>query len=143
MSNGMRLRVKPLLAARASRGTRAQLESHILQKRLHLAAAHVGAEELRGEIRDLMSLIENDGVGGSEQVTEPVLLECEIRQQQVVVHDDDVGIERLASRQHHVTAGDFRTAHPQATLAGGGDLRPQRVRVRQAAHFRQVTAPRG
>src|SRR5256885_15298621 len=64
-------RLPRLLAPRASRGTRAQLEPHILQEQLHLAAAHVGAEELRGEIRDLMSLVENDRVGGSEQVPEP------------------------------------------------------------------------
>ena len=90
-----------------------------------------------------MSLIENDRVGGSEQVAEPVLLQREIRQQQVVVHDDDVRFQGLAPRQHHVTAGDFRTAHAKAALAGGGDLRPHRMGVRQAAHFRQITALRG
>src|SRR5256885_3793312 len=46
--------------ARGSRGVRAQLEPHILQEQLHLAAAHVGAEELGGEIRDLVSLIQDD-----------------------------------------------------------------------------------
>ena len=49
----------------------------------------MGAEELCGEIGNLVGLIENHGVGGSEQIAEAVLFQRQIRQQQVMVDDDE------------------------------------------------------
>src|SRR6202011_4079428 len=73
----------------------------------------------------------------------PILLEREIRQQQVVIDDDDVRLERLAARERYVAAGNLRATHAKATLARGGDLTPHRMSVRQTAHLREITALRG
>jgi len=112
-------------------------------KSVSLTAADVGAEELRGKVRDLVSLIEDYGVGAAEQVAEAVLLQCQVGEQQVMIDDDDVGLEGLAPRRHHVTARDLRAAHRKAALARRGHLRPDRVCVGEAAHLGEVAALRG
>ena len=51
-----------------------------------------------------MCLVEDDGIGGAEDVTEAVLLQSQIRQQQVVIDDDDVRVERLTAGDRDMTA---------------------------------------
>ena len=67
------------------------------------AAADVGTEELGCEIGDLVCLVEDHGVRGTEDVTEAVLLQGQIRQEQVVIDYDYVRIQC-------VTAGDSDVA---------------------------------
>ena len=83
-----------------------------------LAAAETRAEELRGEIRNLVRLVDDHRVGGTQQVAEAVFLEREIRQQQVMIDDDDVGLDGLAARLDHVAAADLRrSARPGSCRA--------------------------
>src|SRR5580658_6634418 len=103
----------------------------------------MGAEELRGEIRDLVGLIENDRIGRPEQVAEAILLERQVREQQVMIDDDDVCLQRLASRRRDVTAGDFRTTRAEAALAGRSDLCPHRMAVGKTTNLRKIPAPGG
>ena len=68
------------------------------------AAADVGAEELGCEIGDLVGFVEDHGIGRAEDVTEAILLQSQIRQQQVVVYDDDVRVERITASESDMTA---------------------------------------
>ena len=116
--------------------------ARVAQQQLDLAAAETRAEELRGEIRDLVRLVEDHRVRRAEQVAEAVFLERQIRQQQVVIDDDDVGFDGLAARLDHVTAADVGAAGAETVVARRGDLRPQRMRVAQVRHFGEVAALR-
>ena len=59
------------------------------------ATADIGAEELGRQVGDLMGLVEDDRVGGTEDITEAVLLQRKVRQQEMMVDDDNVSIEEL------------------------------------------------
>src|SRR3984885_12091091 len=127
------------------RGVRArrrdvELDARVAQQRLELAAAHMGTEELRGEIGYLVGFVEDHRIGRAQQVAEAVLLQGQVGEQQVVVDDDQISLERLAARERYVAARDLRTAHAEAALARRGDLRPYGVGIGQTAHLRQVTA---
>ena len=121
---------------------RGDLELRFLQERLDLAAADVGTEELRHEVRDLVGLVKNHGIGGPQNVPEAVLLEGEIREQQVMIDNDDVSIERLAPGKRHVTARKLRATRTEAVVTSGSDVRPDRVGVRQAGHFGKIPPAR-
>ena len=103
---------------------------HIHQHALDAPAADTRAEELRGEIGDLVCLIEDDGIGGSEDVTEPILLQRQVGQQQVVIDDDNVRVESLAPRNSNMTARELRAVLAETVLARRGHARPDRMRVR-------------
>src|SRR3981081_4151363 len=63
-------------------GRMAHFGLEILQHAFDAAAADVRTEELGREIRDLVSLVEDDGIGGPEDVSEPVLLQSQVGEQQ-------------------------------------------------------------
>src|ERR1700730_19439313 len=65
---------------------------------------NIGAEELGCEIGDLVCFVEDYSIGRAEDVTEAVLLQSQIRQQQVVIYDDDVRVERIATSDSDMTA---------------------------------------
>ena len=90
-----------------------------------------------------MRFVEDDRVRRAEQVTEAVFLQGQIRQQQMVIHDDDVGLDRLAARLDHVALAEIGAAGAEAIVAGRGDLRPQRVGVAKVRHFGEVAGTRG
>ena len=125
---------------RACAGARACASScaRVAHQQLHLAAAEARAEELRGEIGDLVRLVEDHRVRRAEQVAEAVFLEREVGEQQVVIDDDDVGLDGLAARLDHVAAADVGAARAEAVVARRGDLRPQRMRVAEVRHFGEV-----
>ena len=87
-----------------------------------------------------MRLVDDHRVGGAEQIAEAVFLEREIGEQQVVIDDDDVGLDRLAARVDHVAAADVGAAVAEAVLARRGDLRPQRMRVAEIRHLGEIAA---
>ena len=125
-----------------SAGVHRELHAQLLHQVLDLAAADVRAEELRGEIRHLVRLVEHHGIRRAEQVAEAILLQRQIRQQQVMIDDDDVGLERLAPRGDHVAAGEFRAALAEAIVARRGDLRPDGCESAKSRHFGEVAALR-
>jgi hypothetical protein len=49
------------------------------------------AEELRRDVRHLMRFIQNHRLGARQQIAEALVLERQIREQQVMIHDHDVG----------------------------------------------------
>ena len=64
-----------------------------------------------------------------KQLAVPVFLERQIGEQQVVVDDHEVGLERRAARREHVAARELRAARAGAGLARARELRAQRVRL--------------
>ena len=68
------------------------------------AAADGRPEELSREIGDLVCLIEDDSVCRAEDVTEAVLLQGHIREQQVVIDDDNVGVECITTGNRDMAA---------------------------------------
>ena len=70
------------------------------------------AEELRRDIRHLMRFVENHGLGARQQIAEALVFEREIGQQQMMIHDHDVGCLRVAPRLEHMAARELRALLP-------------------------------
>ena len=80
----------PAIAGRAHAG-RGQLGAEIAQQNLRLPDRPVLAEELRRDIGNLMGFVQNDRLRPRQEVTEALVLEREVGEQQVVIHHHDVG----------------------------------------------------
>ncbi len=130
-------RPPPWRAATPGRELR-EFQTGIANGQLHLPAAHTRAEELRGEVGDLVRLVEDHRVRGAKQIAETVFLEREVGQQQVMIDDDHVGLHRATAGIEHVTAADVRATRAQAVVTRGGDLRPQRMRIAEIRHLGEV-----
>ena len=115
---------------------REHLRARVPQQKLRLAGRPSLAEELCRDVRDLMRLIENDGLGARQQIAEAFVLERKIREQQVVIHHDDVGGLGVAPRLEHMAARELGALRSQAVFAGRGDLRPQRGLFGQIGELR-------
>ncbi len=113
------LYARELAGQRARRSARLrQLLARIAHQQLHLAAAEARAEELRGEIGDLVGLVDDHRVRRAQQVAKTVFLERQVREQQVVVDDDDVRLDGRAARLDHVAAADVRRTGPRDSFRG-------------------------
>ena len=71
------------------------------------------AEELRRDVRNLVRLVEDDGLRARQQIAEALLLEREIREQQMVIHDHDVGRLGVAPRLEHMTVRELGHSDPR------------------------------
>ena len=98
----------------------------VAQQHLHLAHRPDLAEELRGDIRHLMRLIQDHRLGARQQIAEALVLQRQIREQQVMIHDHDIGGLGIAARVEHMAARELRTFLAEAVLARRGDARPDR-----------------
>ena len=125
-------------AAAGARTPAAISSATIAQQDLNLAHRPGLAEELRRDIGNLVRLVENDGLRARQQIAEALLLEREIREQQMVIHHDDVGRLGIAPRLEHMAARELRALLPQTILARRGDHRPHRRLLRQVGELRQV-----
>src|SRR6185437_14317438 len=67
----------------------------------------------------------------------------QVGEQQVMIDDDDVRIERLAPGVRDMTTGELRTARAETVVARRGDLRPHRMGVRESGDLREIAAARG
>ena len=115
-----------------------QLLAHVANQQFHLPATVSRTKKLGRKIGDLVRLVDDDRVRRAQQVSETIFFQRQVREQQVVIDDDDVGFDGLAARLHHVTASDLRAARTQAVFARRGDLRPQRMGVTQSRHFGEI-----
>jgi len=73
---------------------RRELCLHVANHIVDAPARDTRTEELRGQVRNLMRLIEDQRVGRAEQVTEAVFLQREVREQQMVVDDHNIRLLR-------------------------------------------------
>ena len=133
------LRTQPRrFAQREPRG--AELAPEIGKQQLELPTADADPEEFAGQIRQLVRLIEHHRIDTGQQIAESLLFERQVRQQQMVVDHDDVGLHRRAARLEHVAAGDLAAARAAAVVARRGDVGPQRMGIREFRQLRQITA---
>ena len=100
---GLLERHEPLRLAARLQALGPKLCAQIADQQLDLTAAGAEPEELAGKIGQLMSFIENHGIDAWQQIPEPILLERQIGEQQVVVDHDDVGFQRRATRLEYMT----------------------------------------
>src|SRR5690349_23405601 len=119
-----------------------QFLSRVAYGQLDLAAADSHAEKLRGQIRNLVRLVEDDGICRPEQIAEAVFLEREIRQQKVVIDDDHVGLDGGTAGIEDMAARVVAAPRTQAVVPRGRDLRPERMRIPQVGYFGEITALR-
>ncbi len=83
---------------------------HVPHHIVDAAARNTGAEELRGEIQNLVGLVENERIRGAENVAEPVFLQREICEQQVMVHHNDINLLSRAAGHNDVVSTEFSAA---------------------------------
>src|SRR5262249_17135193 len=117
--------------------------SQVAAKLLEAVIAHAHAEVLSDDIFDLMSLIENDGViFGQDAAFIVFVLQRQIGEEEVMVHNDDVAFERALMHGGDEAALEIRTLLPGAEIAAGIDLSPggpgfgQRFDVGAISEFR-------
>ena len=96
------------------------------------------AEELRGEFRQLVRLVDHEGLRAGQDLAEAFLLEREVGQQQMMVDHHDVGGLRALPRLHHEALAPERAVGPEAVVGGGRHLRQQRRVFRQRVEFGHV-----
>jgi len=96
---------------------------------LDAAAAHIGAEELRCEIRQLVRFVQDERVRRAENVAETVLLQRQIGKQQMMIHDNEVGFLSAPAGERDMTAREFAAAAAQTVVACRGHLTPERMGV--------------
>ena len=87
-----------------------------------------------------MRFIDDHGVGARQQLAEPVVLQREIGEQQVMVDDDDFCRLCTAARLDDEAAIDELALAAEAIVDRRRDLRAQRVIVGQVLELRQVAA---
>ena len=80
------------------------LRRGIPQQELHLPNRPGLSKELSGGLRHLVGLVQNDGLRAGQQIAESLVLEREIREQQMMIHHHDLSGLRGAARLHHVAA---------------------------------------
>jgi len=100
------------------------------------------AEELRGEFRQLVRLVDDEGLCAGQDFAESFLLQREVGEQQVVVHDHDVGGLGPLPRLHHEAVVPVRAFAAEAVVGGARDQRQQRRVVGQRLEFGEVAHAR-
>ena len=105
-----------------------------------LACADLLAEEQRRGVRQLVRLVEDDRVAVGQELGHALVAQHHVGEEQVVVDDDHVGVERLAPRLQHEAVGVVRAVLAEAVVAGGGDERPDRRVLGDVGQLRAVAA---
>ncbi|KAG1303686.1 hypothetical protein G6F62_015783 [Rhizopus arrhizus] len=72
-----------------------------------------------------MRLIDDERLRPRQQFAEAILLQCQVRQQQVMVDHHHIGRLRTLPRTHHEAVVPERAVGAQAVVDGGGDHRQQ------------------
>ena len=90
------------------------------QEALHPEHAHLGAEVRRGDVLEMMRLVEHQpAVGRQDRGLLPVIgrdPHREVAREQVVVHDDDVRFRRAAPRLEQEAALEVGALEPRAEI---------------------------
>ena len=103
---------------------------------------HAFAEKLRGQLGQLVRLVEDEGGGARQDLAEALALDREVGEQQVVVHDHEVGGLRLRARLRDEAFRPERAIPAQAVFRGRGHARQQRAVVAQVLQLGQVATLR-
>ena len=91
--------------------------AQLLEHAFEFARAQCDAEELHGKVRNLVRLVDDDGLGSRQEFNEALLLHREVGQQQVMIDDDEVGLLGRLARLDNVAPRILRTMLPE-TIVG-------------------------
>ncbi len=111
-------------------GGRLQLPLDVAGEVLHPVRRDVDAEVLRRDVLDEVRLVEDDRVVGGHHLAVAAVLHREVRAEQVVVHDHEVGLERALAHPRHEARVEQRARLADAVLARRRDLAPELDAVR-------------
>jgi hypothetical protein len=108
-----------------------------------LARRHRLAEKLGRGIGKLVRFVEDHRIRSGKQLADRVLAQGQIGAEQVMVHDHDVGGQRLAPRTKHEAPLDVRAFLPEAVVTGRGRMDPCGVFFGQAGALGPVAGRAG
>ena len=89
-----------------------------------LARGHGATEELRGDLGQLVRLVEDDRVRAGQQLGDSVVAQGKVGAEQVMVDDDHVGGLRRLARPKDEAVAEVVAILPEAALSGGRRQRP-------------------
>ena len=94
------------------------------------AVREADAEVVGGDVFELVGLVEDDGAGVGEDAgvggSAGLLLDGEVGEEEVVVDDDEVGLERLAAHVGDEAALPVGAGLAEAGFGAGVELVPER-----------------
>ena len=96
------------------------------------------AEEKRRGVGELMRLVENDRIARRQQLGEPFVAQYHVGEEEVVVDDDHIGVERGLARLQHEALRVVGAVAAQAVVAGRRDERPDRGVLGHVGEFAAV-----
>jgi len=119
------------------------------QHRLHIAGqlvealrAEVDAEEVAGDVLQLVRLVEDDGPGGGQNACigrrAGLQLDRHVGEEEVVVDDDDLGLQRFAAHGGDEAVLPVGAGLAEAGLAARVQPGPERGVLRQRVDLRAV-----
>ena len=87
-----------------------------------------------------MGLVENHRVAGRQQLGQAFVAQHDVGKEQMMVDDDNVGIQCILARLHDETFLMKRAVRPETVVAGGRHERPDRGVLRHIGEERAVAA---
>ena len=127
-------------ALKSGVGKRQCRSTQVVQDPLEFTRAKRDPEELYGEIRQLVCLVNDDGLCPGEKLDEALLFHREIGQQQAVVHDDEIRFLCGLAGLHDVAFRVFRAFLAKAVVRRRRDERPDRRVLGNVNELSLVTA---
>lgn len=121
---------------------REALDDRVARELEHLRRRQRLAEKERRGLGQLMCFVEDDRVRTRQQLGHPGIAQHDVREEQVMIDDDDVRLLRLAARLHHEAVLVMRAFLAEAVVAGRRDHRPHGRRLRHARELGLVAALR-
>ena len=99
-------------------------------------------EKHRGNLGQLVRLVEHHRLHAGEQLGKAFVAQRDIGEKQMVVHDHHVGRERLAARGVDAALVEIRAVATETVVRGRGYQRPEFGILGHFAHFADVAATR-
>src|SRR6185503_2553596 len=96
------------------------------------------AEEEAREVRQVVRLVEDERVGGAEELRRAFLAQRQVGEEEMVVDDADLGVGCALARLHHAAIAVVAARGPQAVLAGRRYLAPRGRGLRDIHAIRAV-----
>ena len=122
------------------RGLGVDLQQGVAAQIQQLAAAEIGAEEVAGHLRQLVGLVEDEGIDPRQHLAEALIAQGHVGEEQVVVDHQHLGRLRRLARLDHEAVGEDRAFTTQAVVGGGGNARPDGRVLGDAVQLGDVAA---
>jgi hypothetical protein len=114
----------------------------VAQDRTDARGRHPNTEEIGGDVLELMGFVENDGVVVGNHGARVRPAEREVREEQMMIDDDDAGRLGLALHAGDEAFGEVRATETDARVARRAHLLPDRFVFRKTRDLGNVTRRR-